>query len=595
VSSGCTKSNGYVDGHADGHIDDHADRNRKAIAYGKPYLGGEVLTAQVRNILFIMFDQLRFDYLSCAGHQTLHTPHIDALAERGVRFTHCYTQSPICGPSRMSFYTGRYVHSHGAAWNNFPLKVGELTLGDHLRGAGMDAWLVGKTHMQADRAGMARLGITADSVIGARVAECGFDIFERDDGLWANGPDGWYDSNDSPYNAYLKSRGYQGNNPWHDYANAGVTAGGEMATGWLMQYADKPANIKEEDSETPYTTRRAMAFIDMMREQGNRPWLCHLSYIKPHWPYIAPAPYHDMYRPADIQPVVRADQEKIDPHPVYAAYMNNPMGRAFSRDEVREKVIPAYMGLIKQCDDQMGHLFDYLQQNGHMNDTMIVITSDHGDYLGDHWLGEKDLFHDTSVKIPLIIYDPSARADATRGTTCDALVESIDVTATFVDIAAGKVPEHIIEGRSLRPYLFADPVAGRSFAVSEYDYSSTAQAVKLGVAPRDARLFMIADQRWKFMHAEGGFRPMLFDLQNDPNELNDLGNDQAYRSVIDEMYARLGQWARRPSQRTTLSDDDIDNMRGRSRRKGVLIGVYDEADVDEEILSSYRGPAPQLP
>ena len=89
------------------------------------------------NILFVMFDQLRYDYLSCAGHPTLHTPNIDSLAERGVRFTESYVQSPICGASRMSTYTGRYVNSHGAQWNGVPLRVGEQTMGDHLRAAGM--------------------------------------------------------------------------------------------------------------------------------------------------------------------------------------------------------------------------------------------------------------------------------------------------------------------------------------------------------------------------------------------------------------------------------------------------------------------------
>ena len=107
-----------------------------------------------KNILFIMFDQLRFDYLSCAGHKTLETPNIDHLASMGVRFSNCYVQSPVCGASRMSTYTGRYVGSHGAAWNNVPLKVGEITLGDHLRKAGMDCWLIGKTHMEVDAEGM---------------------------------------------------------------------------------------------------------------------------------------------------------------------------------------------------------------------------------------------------------------------------------------------------------------------------------------------------------------------------------------------------------------------------------------------------------
>ena len=183
------------------------------------------------NILFIMYDQLRYDYLSCAGHPHLHTPNFDRVAKMGVRFTNAYVQSPICGASRMSFYTGRYTSSHGAQWNGFPLRVGEQTLGDHLRRSGMDCWLLGKTHMKADAEGMQRLGLSADSVIGARQAECGFDAWIRDDGLWGQGPDGFYDEKRSPYNEYLKTKGYPSENPWADFANAGVDDSGDMASG----------------------------------------------------------------------------------------------------------------------------------------------------------------------------------------------------------------------------------------------------------------------------------------------------------------------------------------------------------------------------
>ena len=137
-----------------------------------------------------MADQLRWDYLSCYGHPTLKTPHLDRLAERGVRFDRTYCQSPICGPSRMSFYTGRYMRSHGATWNGFPMRVGEKTLGDHLRPLGVRTVLVGKTHMIADREGMQWLGIDPDSDIGISVAECGFEPFDRDDGMH---PEGYYD------------------------------------------------------------------------------------------------------------------------------------------------------------------------------------------------------------------------------------------------------------------------------------------------------------------------------------------------------------------------------------------------------------------
>ncbi len=190
--------------------------------------------------------------------------------------------------------------------------------------------------------------------------------------------------------------------------------------------------------------------------------------------------------------------------------------------------------------------------------------------------------------MPLIIYDPSEAANATRGTVCDELVESIDLAATFVDYCGGTVPGHIIEGRSLMPFLKGEAPEWREFVISEFDYSMTGAATKLGVTPRDARLFMVADKQWKFMHAEGGFRPMLFNMDDDPFELNDLGADEAFAEVIDLMYARLAKWARRSSQRTTISDEMILSRRGKSRERGILLGLYDGSEVEDRLLANIR-------
>ena len=157
--------------------------------------------SKVKNILFIMCDQLRADYLSCTGHPRLETPNIDALAQKGILFPRAYCQSPVCGGSRMSFYTGRYNFTHGASWNGVPLNIGEKTLGDYLRPLDYRVALVGKTHMVADIDGMNRLNIDQQSIEGILASECGFEPYERDDGLW-----GWSDDfipKDLAYNLSL--------------------------------------------------------------------------------------------------------------------------------------------------------------------------------------------------------------------------------------------------------------------------------------------------------------------------------------------------------------------------------------------------------
>ncbi len=534
-----------------------------------------------KNVLFIMCDQLRWDYLSCTGHPHLRTPHIDKLAARGVLFDRAYVQSPICGPSRMSFYTGRYVSSHGSTWNNIPLKVGEMTLGDHLRPLGVRTALCGKTHMTADIEGMRRLGLSPDSQIGALVSECGFEPYEREDGLHPDGPR--YPRN-AAYDTHMKDCGWPDENPWQTVANSAEDEDGNILSGWFMDHADKPARAADEDSETPYITSRAMDFI---AEAGDTPWCLHLSYIKPHWPYIVPAPYHDMYGPETHLDPVRNESERADPHPVYGAFMEERVSRAFCDDGTRTRVLTAYMGLIKQIDDQVGRLMAFLDEQGLTDETMIVFTSDHGDYLGDHWMGEKELFHDASSRIPLIVVDPSPEADATRGLKSPALVEAIDVVPTILDYFGGEAMPHIIEGMSLRSILHGQAEILRDFAVSEYDYSMRDVRRRLGVEVKDAKLTMLFDGRWKYTFAEG-FRPMLFDLDADPDELADLGADPAYADELARLENLFFGWARRTSQRTTRSDAWIagrDATFGEAKA-GILIGYRNEEELREVLAQA---------
>ncbi|WP_416759012.1 alkaline phosphatase family protein [Pseudomonas sp. BNK-6] len=531
----------------------------------------------VRNVLYIMCDQLRRDYLSCYGHPHLHTPNIDRLAAAGVRFSRAYTQGTICGPSRMSAYTGRYVSSHQVAWNAVPLPLEELTLGDYLRPHGIRTALVGKTHATPNLDALQRLAIDPDSPQAEALNEVGFEPYLRHDGIYPDDPI-FDDKRDAaPYTHYLRNLGYDGLNPWHDWANAGAGEQGQILSGWKMRNAHLPARVAEEHSETVYTTDRA---IDFIGEQGEQPWCLHLSYIKPHWPYIAPAPYHALYGPEQVIPAVRAAPGQLSDHPVYAAFRQHEESLNFSRDEVRLNVVPTYMGLIKQVDDQLGRLLDVLQSNGRWDDTLIVFTSDHGDFLGDHYLGEKEFLLEPAVGVPLIVRDPRAAADSRRGSVDERLVETIDALPTFLDALGLPGAEHRLEGRSLIPLLHGATPDWRRYAISEYDYAFQAPArERLGQPIDRCRMTMVRSERWKYL-AYDGFRPQLFDLHNDPQELHDLGADPAYAAVREEHLGYLLEWLRGLKRRTTISHEEID-LRGQRFRYGepeseklVQIGVW---------------------
>lgn len=540
------------------------------------------------NVLWIMADQLRFDYLSCYGHPHLHTPHIDALAARGVRFTNAYVQSPVCGPSRMSAYTGRYVRSHGSTWNGMPLRVGEPTLGDHLRDAVARAVLVGKTHMVADAEGMAWLGIDPASEIGVRRSECGFEPFERDDGLHPDSArQGW-----SAYDDYLVSHGYDSDNPWGDFANSGLDEDGERLSAWLLKNSRLAANVPEEHSETAYMTNRAMAFMEEAMEDG-RPWMCHLSYIKPHWPYIVPAPYHDMYDERHIIDPVRSGAERDTTHPLMCAYLASRVCRSFARDHVREHVIPAYMGLIKQLDDNLGRLFAWMDGNGLSENTIIAFTSDHGDYMGDHWMGDKDFYHEMAVKVPLILADPRPEAAGTRGNVSDALVEMIDLAPTFMAALGCDPKPHIVEGRDLTPILHGTKGFARKYAISEHDYQWSDMARDLGVPQEDAHTKMIFDGRWKYIRCEG-FDPILFDLETDPRELVDVGTSDAeeHLDVRARMEAALLSWGLQHHSRITATPAVLARQKT-AAKTGILIGFWDEQEYEADTGIAFSDLTPR--
>ena len=293
--------------------------------------------------------------------------------------------------------------------------------------------LVGKSEVRTNQDALASIQIDQHSEKGRNLVQGGFEFFERLEGIYTDQivPD------DLGYNDYLLSKGYEGKNPWENWANSAFDEHGKKVSGWQMRNANLPAAVSEEHSETAYTTDRALEFLSSVGKDDK--WCLHLSYIKPHWPYLVPSPYHSLYTDEHILPAVRDSVEKKSTHPVLKAFQDEVYSQNFSRDEVRGRVIPAYMGLIKQIDDHLGRVLDKLNSMGLIDSTLIIFTSDHGDYLGDHWLGEKDLFHEPSVRIPLIVYDPDSSAKESRGSLNEDFVEAIDILPTIVEFAGGEV------------------------------------------------------------------------------------------------------------------------------------------------------------
>ena len=525
----------------------------------RPETGG---ARPLRNVLFIMADQFRADFLSCYGEKhAVDTPNIDRLAARGVRFERAYVQSAVCGPSRMSFYSGRYPGSHGATWNFVPVLPGEQFLGDHLRAAGREVHLCGKTHAASNEAQLRQLGIEVDGAASEWLREAGFRVVARHEG-------------DLPvprayYEEFLKERGYAGEHRWRDWANSAEGPGGEILDGMAMRHAHLPARVREEDSETAYVTDQAIGFIESKQD---RPWVLHVSYIKPHWPYIAPRPYHAMYRGSDVGVPRRSPVEERTLHPVVAAYRDHLESVNWSRPEVVAHVRPTYKGLVKQIDDHVGRLLSALERSGAADQTLVIFTADHGDHLGDHGLGEKELFYEQAVRVPLLVVDP--RATHARGRVERQFAQAVDVVPTILDALGLPDAPHRIEGRSLMPAVHGGTMpGGLDQAVCELDYSFRPARKTLGLPVRECFGTMVRTERWKFVEWKG-FRPQLFDLEADPDEFRDLAHDGRQRRVVQEMRERLAAWRASLKRRTAYTDAEAEANWNPAAKVGVEIGLW---------------------
>jgi arylsulfatase A-like enzyme len=255
------------------------------------------------------------------------------------------------------------------------------------------------------------------------------------------------------------------------------------------------------------------------------------------------------------------------------AYRQHEESRTFARDEVVRHVRPAYQGLVAQLDDHLGRLFEFMDKQNLTRDTLVIFCADHGDFLGDHWLGEKELFYDTVQRVPFIVADPRAQANATRGSVDDRFVECVDVVPTVLETLGVPIPSHRVEGRSLLPLLHGESPAWRDFVYSELDYGFKGARLTLNRTPQESRAFSLRTTTHRYVNWLD-LPEQLFDLRTDPTELQDLGREAGSAAVRAQMRDRLLNFLAHRKHRTSVSDEFVASRTDTHKKAGVFYGQW---------------------
>ena len=441
------------------------------------------------NVLLITLDQFRADVMSCAGHPLVQTPNLDRLAAGGVRFAQHYSQAAPCGPGRASLYTGMYQANHRVVANGAPLNDGFDHVARMMLRAGYQPALFGYTDQSIDPA-------LADGPSDARLNTYegvldGFDVVAR----LFDGSAEWVE--------WLRGLGY-------DVPT--ITpgrSGSEAVIAVLESEPDRPA----EHSISAYLTDQ---FIEWHGRRGDDPWCAHLSYLRPHPPYAAAGHFAAMYDPADVDaphPIPAAR------HPYHDLVLGIPDATAPTDPAALAHMRAQYFGMVSEVDHQLGRVWDWLHETGQWDSTVIVLTADHGEQLGDQGLKEKLGYFPASYHIGCIVRDP--RRPHAHGGVVDHFTENVDLLPTIADAIGVPVPLQC-DGLPLTPFLEGDvPDRWRSGAHWEYDWRSV--YLLMGVVPEwpwDRRLersnlATLRTEQYLYVHFGDGSSWCL-DLAADP-------------------------------------------------------------------------------
>ncbi len=469
------------------------------------------------NILWIMSDQLRYDCVGANGNAIIKTPNLDRLAAESANFSRAFVQAPVCVPSRASFFTGRYPHSHRNRVNYTPLAASEVLLPAMLQRAGYRTALVGKTHLYY------RYPPTTDEA-----RRTGFDLVDLHDG--AGFTDEWSD--------YAKWR--QAHDPLREipYRRLARTVP-KLRAGLPPDANPFRAAIDERFTETTWTGLRTRERLKELTA-GDRPFFLFCSFWKPHGPYDVPAPFDSMYSHVEIPLPAPETAETIGrlPPPVQKLILRGKKPEYDMDRRTLEWLYRSYYGTVSHLDREVGLVLDALKEAGAAKNTIVVFSSDHGDQLLEHGLTGKNLFFEASIHVPLMIHFPGR----VRPGRHDALAESVDVLPTLFELIG--LPEPVeCQGRNLfgpaREAVFSENVIPEVITGGNMDFTFEKGKGVKGIRHPDAK--MVRTARWKYNYYCDGSAE-LYDLANDPQEQHNLASDPAHKSVVDEMKQRLLNW-----------------------------------------------------
>jgi arylsulfatase A-like enzyme len=511
------------------------------------------------NFLLFITDQHRVDYLSCYGHPLLKTPHIDSIAARGTRFENFYVATPVCMPNRATLMTGRMPSVHGGRGNGLPLALSSNTFVDALRAGGYATALVGKSHLQ-NFTGFPPIQKRPPARAGDRALDGEF--AEAKKPIAGDGP---YDQ-ESPAR-WSSGREFSMRLPFYGFEHVDLCTGhGDQVGGhyyvWLKsKRADADAlreaknqlphdyvcpqairtPIPEELYPTRYIADRAGAWLDdYARGKRSDPFFLMVSFPDPHHPFTPPGRYWSMYRPDDMmlpvsfhhgnRPLARSVAWALAQREAGKADIQGQAAFAVNEREAREAMALS-CGMIAMIDECIGRVLTSLAASGMANDTVVIFTTDHGDYLGDHRLLLKGPAHYEGIThVPFIWAEPGERSPRRSG----ALSGTLDIAATILDRARIQ-PYNGIQGLSLLPAIDDEPLsAARDCLVIEDDQ----QRATFGFAA-PPRLRTLVTERYRMTIADGDRYGELYDRANDPDEMENLFDDPAHHALRGELMERL--------------------------------------------------------